>query len=259
VTAAAGFAAAGSLVMSSWMNSELSDTDPAVADLQVSRTLCMVGGLLQAAAATLGQEGRGNGCVSGAGSSSSSRHTASGSGSTTLTAKAALLWQTQLEALLPITDTAIEWAVDAVLRGRMQPTGDGIAADAPASTTEKNRSRSSSSSSGSISSRAAASGQQLSMQGQNLLSDLQQYQAAIAVPDTDSTAETANTTHTAEPLSLHSSMSSAGQLGAQMAAFGCALCAVLPSKHCCNHTGCSNLARLSEAELVAGKGSRCSG
>jgi hypothetical protein len=41
--------------------------------------------------------------------------------------------------------------------------------------------------------------------------------------------------------------------------FGAALCAVLPSKQCCNHSGCTNLARLSEAELVAGKGSRCSG
>jgi hypothetical protein len=47
------------------------------------------------------------------------------------------------------------------------------------------------------------------------------------------------------------------QLGAQMTALGGALCAVLPSKHCCNHTGCSNLARLSEAELVAGKACVC--
>jgi hypothetical protein len=50
----------------------------------------------------------------------------------------------------------------------------------------------------------------------------------------------------------------AGQLGRALVSFGCALCAVLPSKHCCNHTGCTNLARLSEAELVAGKGCVCS-
>jgi hypothetical protein len=49
------------------------------------------------------------------------------------------------------------------------------------------------------------------------------------------------------------------QLGAAMVSFGAALCAVLPSNCCCNHSGCTNLGRLSEAELVAGKGSRCSG
>jgi hypothetical protein len=42
-----------------------------------------------------------------------------------------------------------------------------------------------------------------------------------------------------------------------MVSIGSALAAVLPSKHCCNHTGCSNLARLSEAELVAGKACVC--
>jgi hypothetical protein len=49
----------------------------------------------------------------------------------------------------------------------------------------------------------------------------------------------------------------AGLLGQALVSFGGALCAVLPSKHCCNHTGCTNLTRLSEAELVAGKGCVC--
>jgi hypothetical protein len=48
------------------------------------------------------------------------------------------------------------------------------------------------------------------------------------------------------------------QLAQQLQEFGRALCYVLPSKYCCNNPGCSNLARLSEVELVSGKGCVCS-
>jgi hypothetical protein len=48
------------------------------------------------------------------------------------------------------------------------------------------------------------------------------------------------------------------RLAQQLVSFGGALCAVLPSKHCCNHTGCRNTTQLCEAELVAGKGCVCS-
>jgi hypothetical protein len=47
------------------------------------------------------------------------------------------------------------------------------------------------------------------------------------------------------------------QLLSALTCFGCTLAAVLPSKACCNHTGCSNLARLSEAGLVGGKACVC--
>jgi hypothetical protein len=44
----------------------------------------------------------------------------------------------------------------------------------------------------------------------------------------------------------------------QLVAFGQALCYALPSRACCNNPGCSNLARLTERELVSGKGCVCS-
>jgi hypothetical protein len=44
----------------------------------------------------------------------------------------------------------------------------------------------------------------------------------------------------------------------QLVAFGQALCYTLPSRACCNNPGCSNLARLTERELVSGKGCVCS-
>jgi hypothetical protein len=43
-----------------------------------------------------------------------------------------------------------------------------------------------------------------------------------------------------------------------LVAFGQALCYALPSRACCNNPGCSNLARLTERELVSGKGCVCS-
>jgi hypothetical protein len=277
VTAAAQHAAAtaaGSLILSNWMSSQQSGPDPAMVDLQVARTLCMIGGLLQAAA-TISYEGDdddddNDGC-SDAGSSSSSSdedlgHThpglastacrASSTDRTPLTASedtdtasdvstddtdaAAWRWQAQLQALLPISAEAVEWTVQSLSPDRMQP-------------------------------RAAL--QELAVQGRQLLRDLTQYRAATAVPFTDSTgdadaantaiatadADAADTPTVVEPQKQRSILLDAGQLGAAMASFGSALAAVLPSKHCCNHTGCSNLARLSEAELVAGKGSRCSG
>jgi hypothetical protein len=47
------------------------------------------------------------------------------------------------------------------------------------------------------------------------------------------------------------------KLGQALVCFGEALAAALPSKACCNHTGCTNLGRLSEAELVGGKACVC--
>jgi hypothetical protein len=44
----------------------------------------------------------------------------------------------------------------------------------------------------------------------------------------------------------------------QLVAFGQSLCYALPSRACCNNPGCSNLARLTERELVSGKGCVCS-
>jgi hypothetical protein len=37
------------------------------------------------------------------------------------------------------------------------------------------------------------------------------------------------------------------------------VCGALPLRHCCNNPGCLNMGGLSEAALVAGAGSRCSG
>jgi hypothetical protein len=48
------------------------------------------------------------------------------------------------------------------------------------------------------------------------------------------------------------------QMVQQLVAFGQALCYALPSRACCNNPGCSNLARLTERELVSGKGCVCS-
>jgi hypothetical protein len=45
----------------------------------------------------------------------------------------------------------------------------------------------------------------------------------------------------------------------QLQDFGAAVCALLPSKLCCNAPGCCCCERLSEAELVGGKMSQCSG
>jgi hypothetical protein len=49
------------------------------------------------------------------------------------------------------------------------------------------------------------------------------------------------------------------QLLQQAQEFAEAVCAALPLRHCCNNPGCLNLGGLSEAGLVAGAGSRCSG
>jgi hypothetical protein len=48
------------------------------------------------------------------------------------------------------------------------------------------------------------------------------------------------------------------QLLRQLRQFGSALWAALPQPHCCNNAGCSSLGSISEAKLVARKGSRCS-
>jgi hypothetical protein len=49
------------------------------------------------------------------------------------------------------------------------------------------------------------------------------------------------------------------QLLQQVQHFAEGVCAALPLRHCCNNPGCLNLVGLSEAGLVAGAGSRCSG
>jgi hypothetical protein len=49
------------------------------------------------------------------------------------------------------------------------------------------------------------------------------------------------------------------QLLQQVQEFAEGVCAALPLRHCCNNPGCLNLVGLSEAGLVAGAGSRCSG
>jgi hypothetical protein len=49
------------------------------------------------------------------------------------------------------------------------------------------------------------------------------------------------------------------QLLQQAQEFAEGVCAALPLRHCCNNPGCLNLGGLSEAGLVAGAGSRCSG
>uniref|UniRef100_A0A383WBB5 MYND-type domain-containing protein n=1 Tax=Tetradesmus obliquus TaxID=3088 RepID=A0A383WBB5_TETOB len=61
----------------------------------------------------------------------------------------------------------------------------------------------------------------------------------------------------AQPDTSRSTQSSCRELGQQLVSFGEALAAALPSRHCCNHSGCANLGRLSEAELVAGRGCVC--
>jgi hypothetical protein len=48
-------------------------------------------------------------------------------------------------------------------------------------------------------------------------------------------------------------------LAQQVQQAAAAVCAVLPLPHSCNHLGCSNLGGDSEAGLVGGKGSVCSG
>jgi hypothetical protein len=48
------------------------------------------------------------------------------------------------------------------------------------------------------------------------------------------------------------------QLLQQLRQFGAALWSALPQLHCCNNAGCGSLGSISEAKLVARKGSRCS-
>jgi hypothetical protein len=48
------------------------------------------------------------------------------------------------------------------------------------------------------------------------------------------------------------------QLLQQLQQFAKGVCAALPQRHCCNNPACTKLGVLSEAELVAGAGSRCS-
>jgi hypothetical protein len=48
------------------------------------------------------------------------------------------------------------------------------------------------------------------------------------------------------------------QLLRQLCQFGAALWAALPQPICCNNAACSSLGSISEAKLVARKGSRCS-
>jgi hypothetical protein len=173
-------------------------------------------------------------------------------GSTVVSDAAASQWQAQLKALLPISYKAVEWAVQSFVPRHVQPRANHNVVLATASTSDIECSSSSSSS-------TCVAREKLVLHGLQLLSDLTQYQAATAAPETDSTADAANTETAVQPLSQQLTFSTVEQLGAALVSFGGAMCAVLPSKHCCNHTGCSNLARLSEAELVAGKGSRCSG
>jgi hypothetical protein len=300
VAAATATTAAGSFLMSSWMSSPEVGNDAAVVGLQVSRTLCIIGGLLQAISAPLILESERNGgsssttttitITSSSSSSSSVEHLASATtdvadtplvhadpglapthcsansvssalvtanqdtalaGSTDVSDAAALQWQAQLKALLPISYKAVEWAVQSFVPRHVQPRANHTVVSSTASIADIECSSSSSS--------TRAAREKLVLHGLQLLSDLTQYQAATTAPETDSTVDAANTDTGVQPLSQQLTFSTVEQLGAALGSFGGALCAVLPSKHCCNHTGCSNLALLSEAELVAGKGSRCSG
>jgi hypothetical protein len=64
-----------------------------------------------------------------------------------------------------------------------------------------------------------------------------------------------------EALQAESSTAGMLEVGQQLVAFGTALCAALPSNHCCNNAACTNLAltqRFSES-LVGGKGCVCGG
>jgi hypothetical protein len=65
--------------------------------------------------------------------------------------------------------------------------------------------------------------------------------------------------HADAAASADSKLTALEQISQQLLCLSGALAAVLPSKLCCNHSACSSLAKLSEAELVAGKGCRCSG
>jgi hypothetical protein len=83
---------------------------------------------------------------------------------------------------------------------------------------------------------------------QQLLEQAVQVQQALAAVS----SEAGQSSAAADTTEGHSSL-----LAQQLVCFGEALCAVLPSKLCCNHSRCSSLARLSEAELVGGKGCVC--
>jgi hypothetical protein len=81
-----------------------------------------------------------------------------------------------------------------------------------------------------------------SQQHQKLLKLAEQLQQALGA-------------HAESPTMQHDQQQ---QLGQQLIALGQALCCALPSKHCCNNPGCSNLTRVGEVALVSGKGCVCS-
>jgi hypothetical protein len=134
-----------------------------------------------------------------------------------------------LEVDLPCIQDAFSWLVQQL--PLIQLPGDSTAAGATTSAAVA-------AGDGASSSNSSVVLQQLTSQAEDLQQQIHQCQAALGSSDA----------------AFHKH---AGQLGAAMVSIGSALAAVLPSKHCCNHTGCSNLAWLSEAELVAGKACVC--
>jgi hypothetical protein len=81
-----------------------------------------------------------------------------------------------------------------------------------------------------------------SQQHQKLLELAEQLQQALGA-------------HAEAPTMQHDQQQQRGQ---QLVAFGQALFSALPSKHCCNNPGCSNLTRVGEVVLVSGKDCVCS-
>jgi hypothetical protein len=131
------------------------------------------------------------------------------------------------------------------LMQQLQPGDNAAASQAATRSTASNDSSSSSSSSSSLLSML----NKLGRPSGSIVAQCSQLQESIAGLLADGTAAAA------EPAA--STSSSSMSLGQQLVAFGEALLPLLPSVHCCNHAGCTNLARLSEAELVGGKACVC--
>ncbi|WIA11037.1 hypothetical protein OEZ85_011190 [Tetradesmus obliquus] len=188
-----------------------------------------------------------SGLVNGSSSSSSSSSSGNGNGSSGQVATWMLLIARGFTAIGQLQQAAAE---DGLLIG-LQAIDDALrwvrvhlpllievhSSSAAAAAPEQQASSSSSSSS-----RVKATRLQLLQQ---LPAHLIQVQAGIA------------RWRLAQPDTLRFTQSSCHELGMQLVSFGEALAAALPSRLCCNHTGCTNLGRLNEAELVAGRGCVC--
>jgi hypothetical protein len=99
----------------------------------------------------------------------------------------------------------------------------------------------------------AAAGSSAAPELRKLIKQQAKLQGAVTALVDDSCRPAAASLQLGERLQLKQP-----QLLQQLQEFAEGVCAALPQRHCCNNPKCTKLGVLSEAELVAGAGSRCS-